>query len=124
MLKPGGYLIFEFANKKHIKATLRQFFRGNFLFYKDRATTDIRSRKSIKNGTLPFLNYHPEKIKKVLEEFGFEIIEKKSVSNIRSTLLKKIFSTDLLIFFEQILQAPFSFFDFGPSIFVLARKKG
>lgn len=124
MLKPSGYLIFEFANKKHLKATFRNIFKGNFLFTKDVSTTDIRSKRSIKKGTLPFLNYHPEKIKSILSEFGFEVVDKRSVSNIRSTFLKKLFSTDLLIFLENKLQIPFALFDFGPSIFVLARKKG
>jgi ubiquinone/menaquinone biosynthesis C-methylase UbiE len=124
MLKPGGYLLFEFANKKHIKATFNHILKGNFSFIIDRATTDIRSKKAIKMNALPFLNYHPEKIKSVLDEFGFEVIEKRSVSNIRNTFLKRVFSTDILLFFEKRLQVPFSYFDFGPSIFVLARKKG
>jgi ubiquinone/menaquinone biosynthesis C-methylase UbiE len=124
MLKPGGYFIFEFANKRHIKASLRNILKGNFSFLKDIETTDIRSKKAVKKGTLPFLNYHPDKIKAVLSEFGFEVIEKRSVSNIRSVRLKKIFATDILIFFERLLQIPFSFIDFGPSIFVLARKRG
>lgn len=124
VLKPGGYLIFEFANKKHLKATVKNVLKGNFFFYKDLATADIRSRRAINRGTLPFLNYHPEKIKSILSEYGFEVIDKKSVSNIRSSFLKRIFSTELLLFFEKTLQTPFSLFDFGPSIFVLARKKG
>lgn len=124
MLKPGGYLIFEFANKKHLKATVKNILKGNFWFSKDLATTDIRSKRAVKMGTLPFLNYHPEKIKSVLSQFGFEVIDKKSVSNIRSPFLKKIFSTELLIFMDLGIQYLFSFFDFGPSIFVLARKKG
>lgn len=124
LLKPNGYLIFEFANKRHFKATVRNLIKGNFAFTKDIATTDLRSKRAIKRGTLPFLNYHPEKIKLVLDELGFEIIEKKSVSNIRSTFLKRLFSTELLVFFDQLLQKPFSFLDFGPSIFVLARKRG
>ena len=124
MLAPGGYLIFEFANKKHIKATLRQFFKGNYSFFKDATTTDIRSKKSIKRGTLPFLNYHPDRINEILEVYGFEVVEKRSVSNIRSTFLKRIFSTELLVSLESILQLPFAYINFGPSIFILARKKG
>lgn len=124
MLKPGGYLIFEFANKKHLKARARNFLKGNFKFNKDTETTDIRSKRAIKKGTLPFLNYHPEKIRSVLGEFGFEVIEKRSVSNIRSSFLKRIFSTELLVFLEKNLQSIFSLLDLGPSIFVLARKRG
>jgi ubiquinone/menaquinone biosynthesis C-methylase UbiE len=124
MISPGGYFIFEFANKKHIKATLKEFLKGNFSFLKDQSTTDIRSRKSIRKGTLPFLNYHPDKINEILSEYGFEVIEKRSVSNIRSTFLKSIFSTEILVAIDNLLQRPLSYIDFGPSIFILARKKG
>jgi ubiquinone/menaquinone biosynthesis C-methylase UbiE len=124
MISPNGYFIFEFANKKHIKARFKEYLKGNFSFLKDQTTRDIRSLKSIRKGTLPFLNYHPDKIKDVLTQYGFEVVEERSVSNIRSTFLKNIFSTDLLVSLEKILQRPFSYFDFGPSIFILARKRG
>jgi ubiquinone/menaquinone biosynthesis C-methylase UbiE len=124
MISPNGYFIFEFANKKHIKATIREFFRGNFAFLTNRATTDLRSQKSIKKGTLPFLNHHPDKINEILSHYGFEVIEKRSVSNIRNQFLKSIFPTDFLVAIDRLLQKPFSYINFGPSIFILARKKG
>lgn len=124
MISPNGYFIFEFANKKHIKATISQFLKGNFKFRGDVETTDIRSKKSIKKGTIPFLNYHPDKINEVLAEYGFDVIEKRSVSNIRSPFLKRFFSTELLVAVDGILQRPLSYVDFGPSIFILARKRG
>jgi ubiquinone/menaquinone biosynthesis C-methylase UbiE len=124
LISPGGYFILEFANKKHIKATIKEFFKGNFLFSKNQTTRDIRSQRSKKLGTLPFLNYHPDKIKGILSQYGFEVIEIRSVSNIRSPFLKRIFSTDILISIESLLQKPLSLIDFGPSIFILARKRG
>lgn len=122
-LSHGGYFIFEFANKKHIKATLRNVLNGNLSFLKDKSTTDIRSKKSIRLNTIPFLNYHPEKIKDILNNYGFDILEKRSVSNIRSPLAKRLFSVDFLVYFEALLQKPLSYLDFGPSIFILARKR-
>lgn len=124
MLLPNGYFIFEFANKKHIKATLREIFRGNFIFLKDLAATDIRSQKSKRMGTLPFLNYHPNEIKEIMSQYGFEVIEKRSASNFRSSFLKNIFSTELLVAIDGLLQKPLSYINFGPSIFILARKRG
>jgi ubiquinone/menaquinone biosynthesis C-methylase UbiE len=124
MLLPNGYFIFEFANKKHIKTTLKELLKGNFSFLKDQTTVDVRSQKSIKKGTIPFLNHHPDKIKGILSQCGFEIIEERSVSNIRSPFLKNIFSTDILVAIDGLLQRPLSYIDFGPSIFILARKKG
>jgi ubiquinone/menaquinone biosynthesis C-methylase UbiE len=123
MLAPGGYFIFEFPNKKHIKATLRQFLRGNYSFLEDRTTNDIRSKKSVKKGTLPFLNYHPDRIAEVLDNYGFKVVDERSVSNIRNAFFKKIFPTDLLVAVESVLQKPFSYIDFGPSIFILAKKQ-
>jgi len=124
IVSPGGYFIFEFANKRHIKATLKELLKGNFAFLNDQKTVDVRSRKSIKEGTIPFLNHHPDKIKEILSKHGFEVIEKRSVSNIRSPFLKNIFSTDILVAIDGLLQRPLSSLNFGPSIFILARKKG
>jgi ubiquinone/menaquinone biosynthesis C-methylase UbiE len=122
-LSDNGYLIFEFANKTHVKATIKNLFKGNFLFKSDRSTMDIRSRKSIKINALPFLNYHPDKISEILLTSGFEVIETRSVSNLRNSFLKKILVTDILVAIEKILQKPLSYFNFGPSIFVLAKKR-
>jgi ubiquinone/menaquinone biosynthesis C-methylase UbiE len=123
LLKSNGYFILEFANKKHLKATFKEFCRGNLTFPLDIFPKDIRSQSSKKRKTLPFLNYHPEVIKQELEECDFEIKEILSVSNIRSSLLKKIIPTSTLLSIEKLLQKPFSLFGFGPSIFILARKK-
>jgi ubiquinone/menaquinone biosynthesis C-methylase UbiE len=124
IISPNGYFIFEFANKKHVKASAKELLKGNYRYVKDLSTKDLRSLKSIKKGTLPFFNYHPDKIKEILLQYGFEVIEERSVSNIRSTFLKSVFSTDLLVYIEKYLQRPFSYLDFGPSIFILARKRG
>jgi hypothetical protein len=108
----------------HIKSVLKEIGRGNFSYIKDLTTTDIRSPRSIKKGTILFLNYHPDKIKEILANNGFEIVERRSVSNIRSPFLKSFFSTELLVYFEKLLQRPLSYINFGPSIFILARKRG
>ncbi len=123
-LKPGGYFILEFANKANLKSIIRQFLKGNFTFPLDITRTDLRSKKSIKKRTIPFFNYHPGKIKDVLNEHGFEIVEVRSVSNTRSTFLKRLLSTDTLLDIESILQKLFSFMYLGPSIFVLSQKRG
>ena len=123
VLKYKGYLILEFANKKHLKATLLEFLRGNFTFPIDIFPSDKRSAKSIKKATLPFLNYHPDEIKRKLIECDFRVVETRSVSNIRSPFLKKLLSTETLISLEKTLQVPLSFLSFGPSIFVLAQKR-
>ncbi len=120
----NGYLILEFANKIHSKKTLQHILKGDFNFVRDETTIDVRSQKSKKNKTIPFLNYHPNLIKKELEKHNFKVIEIRSVSNIRSPFLKKYLPKDILLEIEKILQKPLSFIYFGPSIFILAKKRG
>ncbi len=123
LLRNGGYFALEFANKTHFKAVLTELARGNINFINNEEVEDRRSAKSIKKKTLPFFNYHPNAINKILTDNGFEIIEKRSVSNIRSPLLKSIFSVDLLVYVESMVQKIFAPFNFGPSIFILAKKR-
>lgn len=124
MIKEGGYFILEFANKSHGKATFKEICKGNLTFPLDIFPKDIRSVKSKKKKTLPFINYHPDTVQEALENLDFEIISKKSVSNIRSDRFKKLFPLSFLLSLEKILQGPLSNVNFGPSIFILARKRG
>ncbi len=124
LIKPGGYLILEFANKSHGKAVFKEICKGNLTFLLDIFPKDMRSSKSIKKKTIPFINYHPDSIIKMLQDNGFKIIEKRSVSNIRSTKIKNSISLRSLLTIEELLQKPLSYINFGPSIFLLVRKKG
>jgi ubiquinone/menaquinone biosynthesis C-methylase UbiE len=124
LLNNHGYFILEFPNKRHIKASLKKLLKGDFTFPLDIFSIDLRSKKALKKGTLPFINYHPDKIIEDLKNAGFEIIETRSVSNIRSTLLKRLFPLYFLIDIERLLQVVLSKIYFGPSIFILCRKKG
>lgn len=123
LLKANGYLILEFANKQHFKARVSEFLKGNFTFPLDIFPKEVTSLRRKRKKTLPFLNYHPDIIAGKLEENGFEVIEKRSVSNIRSTFLKKLLGTNILIAISKVLQEPLSYINFGPSIFFLARKR-
>lgn len=123
LLNPRGYLILEFPNKSHFKAVLTEFKKGNFTFPIDIFPKDIRSKRNIKNNTLPFINYHPDVIYKKLEDAGFDIIEVRSVSNFRNILFKNILPIETLLALEEMVQKLFFRFRFGPSIFILARKR-
>lgn len=123
LLKPGGYFIVEFANKSHGKAVIKELAKGNFTFSHDIFPQDIRSQRNINKKTIPFINYHPDEITRSLKESGFNVIEKLSVSNIRSTKLKSLISLKNLLSLEKVLQKPLSYINFGPSIFLLARKE-
>ncbi len=124
ILLKNGYLILEFPNKNHLIEIIRQFFEGDFTYPITIWPIDRSSPKSIKKKSLPFINYHPDQVMQKLQDHGFEIVEIKSVSNIRSSLLKRMFPTKLLLDIENNLQNIFSFLKIGPSIFILTRKRG
>lgn len=123
ILSKGGYFILEFANKNHIKANFKHFMKGDITYPLDIFPIDLRSKRHLKNNTLPFINYHPDQIIEKLKDAGFDIIEIRSVSNIRSSILKRIFPLNTLTDIEKLLQKPLARLYFGPSFFVLARKK-
>lgn len=123
ILKPNGYFILEFANKRNIKSYLANLLKGNLMYPLETETVDLRSKKSIKLKTLPFLNYHPDKVIDQLNNAGFKIIEVRSVSNIRSKFMKRVFPLSFLVDIEKILQEILSRFFFGPSIFILSKKR-
>jgi ubiquinone/menaquinone biosynthesis C-methylase UbiE len=123
ILKKDGFLILEFANKSHFKASFKELLKGNITFHFDIFPKDIRSKKSVLKGAIPFINYHPEIITQKLKEKNFKIIEIRSVSNLRSSYLKNILPIDTILSLEKKLQTLLAPFNFGPSIFILAKKE-
>jgi SAM-dependent methyltransferase len=124
LLTPNGYVIFEFANKIHFKNVTNHLLKGDFEFLSNKTSIDVRSEKAKRKKMIAFLNYHPEKIKEELKKNSFEVVEMRSVSNIRSPFLKKHIPKSALLEIERNIQKPLSYVFFGPSIFVLARKRG
>ncbi len=121
-LPKGGYLILEFANKIHGKAIVKNFLSGNFTFPLEIFPLDKRSSRNIKKKSILFLNHHPDVVEVCLKENGFKIIDKRSVSNIRSEIIKRHFPLKYLIKLEEAIQRPLAKLNFGPSIFILAQK--
>lgn len=122
-INPGGYLILEFANKIHGKALVANFLHGNFTFPIDIFPADRLTAKNKRKKTIPFFNYHPDVMMDILKKQGFKIIEVRSVSNIRSSWAKRNIPISTLVEIEKLLQKPLSKLFFGPSIFILAKKK-
>ncbi len=123
LTEDGGFLILEFANKIHFKEISKNIIKGNFNFTKDETPVDRRSKKNIKNKTLPFTNYHPKTIISLLKKHNFKVQSIYSVSNIRSPFIKKRVPKEILLKLESTLQFPMGKIFFGPSIFVLAQKE-
>ncbi len=111
ILKPDGILILEFANKIHLKARIRAW-----LHFPTSSTSSTGILKT----------YDPKYIQQILENAGFVIEKKISVSHFRIPILKKLIPLSVLLFFEILLQRisllSLSHFYLGPSIFLKCRK--
>jgi ubiquinone/menaquinone biosynthesis C-methylase UbiE len=119
LLTKRGYLILEFPNKKHLKAIINEAIRGNITFPIDIFPKDLTKDDPT---TLPFKNYHPDIIERKLFLKDFEIIEKRSVSNLRSSFIKRHLPLSTMLSISNFLQKPLANINFGPSMFILARK--
>lgn len=120
--KKGGYLLVEFANKLHFKSVCTEIVKGNFDFTHDIVPKVVGKRRHKDNDCLPFLNYHPKVVSKTLHKHGYKILATRSVSNIRNSFVKKYIPMNLMLNLEKHLQVPLARFNFGPSIFILAKK--
>ena len=111
LLDSGGVFILEFANKLHVKSAVRNVAKLNFKYFK----TDPISRAS---KDVTFLNFHPDFVEQALKDNFFKVVDRLSVSNFRNDAVKKTLSKDSLLILENLMQKPFGFINFGPSIFV------
>lgn len=119
VLKPQGYLILEFANKIHFKAQLRAWLQGTVGRLHTLKPAPVGQERQTK---VPFLNYHPQHVIRLLKKHRFQIIQTLSVSNFRNPICKKLLPLSFLLFLEKISQKPYAAFWPGPSIFILAKK--
>ncbi|MDL2342070.1 MAG: class I SAM-dependent methyltransferase [Patescibacteria group bacterium] len=120
-LAPNGYAIIEVANYAHARNRLKHFIKGQRLPVKP---VDIRSAANKRDEEIAFVNHNPKTVLRQLEHAGLHVESTLSVSNLRSTQLKKLLPKKLLLTAEYVLQKPLAGSYFGPSIFFLVRKKG
>ena len=119
VLKPNGFFIMEYANKRHLKNLLEAFFKRDWQNFANHTPEKIKTRPT----SFPFFNYHPNQIRTLLLSHDFEILKRLSVSNFRFPLIKKILPVKFLLFLDKICSPVASYYRSGPSIFVLAQKK-
>lgn len=118
ILKPGGFLILEFANKIHIKSVIKAILERRLSYLLSHVPEDISHDEGV-----PFFNYHPTHVKSLLFANGFKIVKGLSVSNFRNPIFKRLIPLPLLLLFSSIFQLPAYYLSFGPSIFILAQKR-
>ncbi len=118
-LSDDGYIILEMANYTHFRNRLKHLLKGKKM---PDEPVDIRSSDHRKVDNVPFVNHNPRTVIKQLSHAGLLVENTLSVSNLRSSGLKKVMPSSLMIALERFLQAPLASTYFGPSIFFLIRK--
>lgn len=106
-LTARGQLVLEFANKRHLKNIARYLLRRG---------VNPFEQSPYEFAELHF-DFHPQWIKQQLAQAGFSIKEERSVSILRSALLKRIFPLSLLVSIDSRLQRAMAPLAVSPSIF-------
>ena len=119
VLSPEGYAIIEMANYAHFRNRLKHIARGQRMPVKP---VDIRSAANKREDEIPFVNHNPRTVIRQLEHAGLTVEKTLSVSNLRSTQLKKMLPQGLMLAVERSVQRPLASSYFGPSVFFLVRK--
>lgn len=119
VLSNDGYFILEVANYSHIQNRLKYFVRNKRL---PAEPVDIRSKANKNKDEIAFVNHNPKTVIKQLAHAGFKVERTLSVSNLRSTTLKKIVPRSIMLTAEKFMQVPLAKTYFGPSVFFLAKK--
>ncbi len=112
ILRPGGVLILEFANKRNLKAILRYLLK--------RQTWSPFDPAPVEFVPLNF-DFHPAWIRAELERAGLRREMTRAVSYLRLPWLKHHLPTSWLLALDAILQPTGQWLPLSPSTFVRAR---
>jgi ubiquinone/menaquinone biosynthesis C-methylase UbiE len=119
VLKPGGTALIEVANYGHFKNRRRFKKEGKPL---PTEPVSIRTALADEPDAIAFVNHNVDTVVGQLATAGLNLVDKLSVSNLRSETLKKVLPKGLLIAAEKAAQRRLASRDFGPSIFLELRK--
>lgn len=120
VLRQGGTAIIEVANYGHYK-NRRAFKKAGKELPK--GPVSIRTVSAEEPDAIAFVNHNVDTVVEALQDQGFKLINKLSVSNLRSEKLKKVLPTGLMLAIEKPLQKRLAKKNFGPSIFIEVRKR-
>ena len=119
VLKDDGYLVLELANNAHGRNRIKYALKGKRI---PTEPVDIRSPQYRTEEDIAFVNHNPRTIVRQLAHAGLKVEKVLSVSNLRSTTLKRIVPKPIMLGLEKILQPSLSRTYFGPSVFFLIKK--
>jgi ubiquinone/menaquinone biosynthesis C-methylase UbiE len=117
VLSGDGYAIIEVANYTHARNRIRYALKG-----KKMPSEPVDIRTNNREGEIAFVNHNPHTVIKQLAHAGLSVDRILSVSNLRSTTLKKVIPRRFMLAIEGILQPTLANSFFGPSVFFLVRK--
>lgn len=119
VLSNDGCAIVEVASYSHARNRIKHLLKGKKMPLKP---VDIRSEANKRDEEIAFVNHNPKTVIRQFEHAGLHVERVLSVSNLRSTTLKKHIPMKAMLAVEKALQQPLSSMYFGPSIFFLVKK--
>jgi ubiquinone/menaquinone biosynthesis C-methylase UbiE len=115
ILRPGGVLVLEFANKRHLKAIAKYALR--------RQEWSPLTLDPFEYRPLHF-DRHPVEVRRLLRRTGFSVERQLTASLFRYPALSRHVPPGWLAAVERPLQPLLGPFTPGPSVFLRARKAG
>jgi ubiquinone/menaquinone biosynthesis C-methylase UbiE len=109
VMRPDSVFVFEFANKRNLKALARYALR--------KQKWSPFDREPIEFVALNF-DFHPDWMKQQLRTAGFTFSQVRSVSLFRTSVLKRLFGAKRLAAIDGALQRPLASLALSPSVFV------
>jgi len=120
VLRSGGTAIIEVANLGHFKNRRKYAKLGQPL---PTEPVSIRTAPADEPDAIAFVNHNIDTVLGQLAAAEFDLVEKLSVSNLRSQTLKRYLPAALMATMEKALQRPLAKRDFGPSVFLKLRRR-
>jgi ubiquinone/menaquinone biosynthesis C-methylase UbiE len=114
-LAPGAAFILEFANKRNIKAILR--------WIAGRQEWNPFDLQPVEFAELNY-DFHPKAVRNWLRATRFSLARQLTVSHFRLALLKRLVPTSILVALDALFQWTGNWWQYSPSVFVLATAMG
>jgi ubiquinone/menaquinone biosynthesis C-methylase UbiE len=115
VLQPEANFILEFANKQNLKAVLR--------YALGRQAWSPFSPEPVEFVALNF-DFHPAEVRRWLKKVGFAVKRQLTVSHFRIGFLKRLIPLPLLVRMDALAQLTGNWWQFTPSVFLLAKAVG
>jgi SAM-dependent methyltransferase len=113
VVRPGGALVLEYANKRNLKSIARR-------------VLGRQAWSPFEPGSVEYKPFHhdhaPVSVRRALRDAGFEVERMRAASLFRVPGLTRRLPPRMLARIESVLQEPLGSITPGPSVFVLARR--